>query len=908
MVEIRGGGTLDGAQLIDAASDSTLRELITTLTMQGNRDKADKAESMAKQVKGADIDAVTESYKKQTKQVDDTHESTRKLKDKLDDMAKSLGTVSATLASKGISSIFDFFNTGLDAFRNLSTIGAGFNGNLTELSTIALNAGKSVEGFAKTVAENQQSLVGLGGSAEGGARKLAEIGSMLTQGQLLQRFSGMAMGLKDIESASQAYLETQNRLGTLTRQNSSSLAENTTRYSESIDGVVRALGLSRDALQKNSVAVSNDPVWNQLLRNMKDQDAAGRALINISSLQAAAGKDASEAFKELAIKAPTGALALGLTQLGPAVGSLINQVNTGGKSLADNIGPIKRAIDDKLKGLDPLQIKYNDQLRALDEFRIAISGAEAAIKQEAADRNDPLLVARNSFGAALMNLTSTMGTAFNKFQGALASTEIFKSIETNLNKFAQYISSDQGIKAISEFATDLANAFKQVYSAVQQGYQQGGVWQAIVSGLNVIWDKVGEVVGSNLTKIFNQVFPGSIPNNEQTARANNQSLQDNNNQNTAQRQTWQQTFSENIAFLKKKGEEFFSSLPAALTSGIDSARSSLNSTFDDIKTFLDSLPARITRFANRINADIQSIDLSKFSTFASDVRSLSIQDLSDRFDRLPAAIDRVKNSITGFADLVKGEITKLNALFKPGAEGPESINNFSTALGRFEGPLMSLINKISGLEGQDAQTSTASNISNVLTSVTNFIDKTVQGIATLQNLNPERANAAIPIMQKLGVAVQSFLSELSLIQGGRPAALENFSSTVEAISRINNINSDNLNGVVTSMRSLQGIGNNLQADIQGVQAFSSNVSALADNLQRAASASQTLRDNAGSIPGGSPATGALGGATTTGGIGVNELYGALNRVENAVISLGGALATIASNTQRPVPAVTKSGR
>jgi hypothetical protein len=979
MVEIRGGGTLDGAQLVDAAQDSTLRELITTMQMQGKQAQAAKTDEVAKQVKAADIDALSESYKKQTKQIDTTHDSTKTFQKNLDDVAKSLGTASATLASKGITSLFDFFSTGMDSFRQLSTIGAGFQGNLTELSVTALNAGKSVEGFAKEVAANQNSLIALGGSAEGGARRLAEIGNALNQGQFLQRFSAMGMSLGDITQATQSYLEVQTRQNGLTKQNTNSIAENTLKYSEAIDGVSRALGLNRAELEKNMGKMSMDPVWNVMVNNIKDKDQRDRANMNMTTMMTSAGQEAASAMKEFTLRMPKSDLATAFYQLDQRTQGLIRSVGEGRTSLADAFPTIKTGIDRYLSQFSAQQIAASSMLTAMASYRDSIQNVGQAQKEAMARAQDSLLASRDSFGKVLMELSGTMGTAWNRLIGAIASTDLFRSIESSLKEFADWLGSGNGIAAIKRFAGELATALQEVWTATRQGWTSGGVWGAITAGLSSLWEKVGGVLEREFSKLFQTVFPGAVPNVERTKQEATQVIGELASSGQQQRQSWQQSFSNAISFIQTKAEEFFRGLPAALTSGIDTARSSIGSLFGYVegwvKNFpeklaalraeitgfmegisLESLSNKITQFTQKLNSDIRSIDLSKFSELSGSIRNLgSFTELEGMFKSLPGTIDKVKQSISGFSDVIKIEIDKLNEMMKPGSVGPEAISNFSRALGQFEAPVMALVNRLSGREGNEAQNITAATISSLIRSVSEFVEKTSASVSSLTNLDPEKIERIMPTLRRVGSEITGIFSSLGALDLAKGAAsvgitssisnlitslkdiqnvnidedkaqkiqvaartiLSGFnglnlsqgffsndaavSQVVNNIQRFQNINTESLNGVVTSMNQLKGLGSTLGADVVGINTFNDSVSRLAQNLSAAAQASQTLKDNAGSIPSG---TGGLAGANNYNPVDPMQMQHLMTDIKTSMYQMVGALNTLVSNSSVRNPSVT----
>ena len=931
MVEIRGGGTLDGAQLIDAASDSTLRELITAMTMQGKAAQAAKTDEVAKQIKAADVDALTESYKKQTTQSNDLHKSGKDFKEKLDDVAKSLGSASATLASKGITSLFDFFSTGMDSFRQLSTIGAGFNGNLTELSTIALNAGKSVAGFTKEVMANQNSLVALGGSAEGGARKLAEIGNMLNQGQFLTKFSGLGMTLGDISGVTQTYLEIQTKLGSLTKQNSSTVAENTLKFAEGLDNVSRALGLNRAELEKNAAKIAADPIWNVMLRNITDDKEREVANRNMAAAVTLGGNELGVSLRKFAAGVPgSDVMALSMQRLDQGTRAQLEAALTGKKDMADIAPRMKMALDAQLQGYTNAQIESDERLASLSKLRIIFETVSNTAKDAAKRASDSQLASYDSFAATLGKLTATMSTSWQRLLGGIASTELFGQIEKQLQSFTAWISSSSGLQQIQSFANKLSESLSRVYEAMKLGYRDGNVWGAIVAGLSALWNDAGKVVGDEIRMIFDKIFPGTRPNPQNTSQEATHVISDINARGETQRQGWEKTFSDAIDFLKQKGLAFFTDLPAALTAGINTARSSLGSTFTMISDFLGTLPEKISSIHTQIVQAMGAINLSTM-------------------------IEKTKESFRGFSDVIKNELDKINEMMRPGSVGPEAIRNFSSALGAFEGPLMSLIRKISGAEGENAQTVTSANVSSVLTSVSNFIEKTTQGITTLQNLSPEKMENIIPVLRSIGTAINNFFSSVSvgasigagmlglsgavdhivkigqmlnsfnsvtlteekagtIVQTARMlySGLNNLILTpgffnndaqvdqvVVNIQKFQNINVGTIDGVVTSMNQLKGLGSTLTSDIQGVATFTSSVSALRGELEAGALAAERLKAAAGSIPSG---IGGITGANNPGGIGPEQMHSMMSNINTSLAGIGQALANMATaqNPARPI--------
>jgi hypothetical protein len=806
MVEIRGGGQLDGAQLIDAASDSTLRELITILQMQGRQAQANQVDQTAKQVKAADVDALTESQKKQTKQLDDSHDIAKRFKDNLDSMAKSLGTASATLASRGISSLFDFFNTGMDSFRQLSTIGTGFQGDLTSLATTALKAGQDLEHFTKLVMDNSSSLTALGGNAEGGARKLSEVSKALSDSALSSRLSAMGMTLKDTNDVLTAYLDTQSRNGTLSRQNAREIAENSVKFAENLDNMSRAFGISREQLLGEAKKLSLDPVINAMNMQIKNTEQRDRAVANQAAVLAIGGDQLNKAFQEIATGAIKSDLARGLVSLGTSTQQTVRAIMNGSMGMDEGLKRLNSGLDRSRSTLENgATLSVNELVQVTARARLDMQKYLNENQNQEAVSNDARRQALDKLGTTVGDFQKSLYAGYQQIKLAFVDTDVFRMIEPAMNRFIKVLNSGGLGEELLGLGRDLANAFGEVLAAMRQGWKDGGFWGAITNSITALFEKVGPVLESHLGSVLNKVFPNSGFGADKVSNTVKEVRQDYTNQKAG----WQKTFDSVISYIQTKGEELFTALPESLKSGVRSAQSTISDLFRMVDGWMDNLPKNLEGLGGKISKSIGEINLTSITekleviresvnsnigqisfdsiqnkikdikkTINDSINEISFASIESKIEGLRkninSNIDQIsfenfKTKIAGIGDTVRAEFTKIADIFKPGDVGPTAISNFSQALGQFNNSIVSIVENLSGARGSANQQMTASVVTGVLGAITNLIRETTAGIQSLQNLDPEKIQKLIPAVSSIVREVNSIYANMGMLETGRNA-------------------------------------------------------------------------------------------------------------------------------------------
>ena len=889
MVEIRGGGTLDGAILDDAATETTLRRLVGILQSQGDKASADKVEKMgnqAAQMSTEQIAANTKSFKSLQDQTDDLHnKSLKPANEKFAELNKTLGSTSATLASRGITSIFDFFATGLDSFRNLSGVGVTFNGDLREMSSIALNAGKSVGDFAKQVAENSQSLVALGGSADGGARKFAEISGILNK-DLIGRFTALGMTLGNVDDVSKSYLDSASRLGTLTRQNSNSIAENTAKFAESIDEISKSTGMNREQLARSAAEIARDPMWNAFLRSLPSgqMEQAKNNLAAIGGIS----KNLEDSFKDLAA---------GVGPKSPM--SILLQQDTQARQISEKVLKGQMSVSDALPGLaaasDRLMRQFGNEAGAIAASNAGNTLATAAlelknglslyenVQKDAAKRStDKQLAAYDSLGSNLGKLSASLTTSWQRLIGAFVDTSVFTAFNKALTEVVSFLSSGKGISALGEMGEQIASAFWRLLETIKTGYQSGGIWGAIVAGLSGLWNQILPAFNTEIEKLIEKIFPNMRREPAADGGRANDLNQDQKIQFDTMKDFWNATFEQKMQFLQQEGMNFFKNLPTAITTGIGSARSQLNELFGDVDGFLSGLPDRLavvskavtdaisnlpetfktikstiveasdklavlmatnnlTGASDNMAANIKKTTESVRELLGADLATLTNSDgfksmvytISQFVNNLSTNIDNAKKSLKGFADTATDEFNKFALMFKPSGNISSSIQDFSTTLAGLTGPIGTVIRTLSGENGEKAQALGVS----VVNSLTNFMGSVTQAIAAINGIDtsevPKKMEALTSMFSTLrniapvtvGGVIGAIMPEIKM---PNMAPIVTFLNDLQSY---NVMSDEKVQGIIGNLRSLVGGLSNLRipdidtskiANLQPIKIFLDN--------------------------------------------------------------------------------------
>ena len=251
-----------------------------------------------------------------------------------------------------VGSVLGMFTGYLDdtlkTFQQLSSSGASFNNNLTELRVSAAGAKVSLESFAGLISSNTENLASFGGTVTQGAAMFGRARRALNryEGDLLN----MGMTFEEINENLMDYM-TMNRAGARAQQqDSAQLAAHSASYAKSLLTLSKLTGEDVKAQREKLQAQQNDIAFQMQLAKLRPEERA-KVQAGLAEAMAAGGETGAEYFKQQFLGLPplTEATALFESTMGGSAAA-IREMNRAaldsGTSLAEyNAGASGRLAD-----------------------------------------------------------------------------------------------------------------------------------------------------------------------------------------------------------------------------------------------------------------------------------------------------------------------------------------------------------------------------------------------------------------------------------------------------------------------------------------------------------------------------------------------------------------------------------
>jgi len=327
------GGQLDGSTLDNAASESTLRELVEAIkklegTTKSSGGKSSGGGSGSKSSNAPEIDtnpanaalqglgkgaaavagglgklggaalgaagAVAKSLGNMAGLIAGGNNNLSQFVGALNVLPGPLGAFAGAVAS-GIAVLEEF----QDTQRKLSQTGASFNNSLMEMRMTAARSGLNLSEFASVLKENAQSIGGLGDTITDGAKKLADVGNAVGASGLDESFMKLGMSATDARKAAMKFSTELVKGDKVRGASANELASASLDYEKDLDLLAKQTGKSKDELRKFSEGLVKDGgAMSFAFAKMSPQmQAAMKSIMN--TVGGTMGKGAQEALADI---------------------------------------------------------------------------------------------------------------------------------------------------------------------------------------------------------------------------------------------------------------------------------------------------------------------------------------------------------------------------------------------------------------------------------------------------------------------------------------------------------------------------------------------------------------------------------------------------------------------------------
>ena len=214
------------------------------------------------------------------------------------------------LIGSAISPLVGIIDQSVESFRQLSSVGASFSNNITEMRRASAEMGLSMDEFSNLIGGNAETLRLLGGTVDQGQRRFQQMNRNLKATGDFESLKNLGFTVMDINEGMVDYIDLQATLGRGQKRDAKSLAAGSAQYLQQLDALAKVTGKSRKELAATM--------------QKQAQDAGFRALMN--------------QFEEGSVQAQNFAASMAMIDQLPA------EVATGLKDLADGVAQTPEAV------------------------------------------------------------------------------------------------------------------------------------------------------------------------------------------------------------------------------------------------------------------------------------------------------------------------------------------------------------------------------------------------------------------------------------------------------------------------------------------------------------------------------------------------------------------------------------
>ena len=228
----------------------------------------------------------------------------------------------------GIADLGKRLDTNIEAFRQLSNVGAAFGQNLVRLRETAASAGLPLSDFTDLVAQNSESLAALYGSTTQGARAFSTLSESFRT-TAIEQLAPLGLTVSDLNETLLTQLTLQRRTGTFQEGATQQQIQSATALALELDKLSKLTGQQRSGLLKTIEAQLSNERFLAALGGMTEETRN-----RMSSFAASIGTLApglAEGFQDLIANAgvPVTESARALIQNIPEAGDIIRQLSAG---------------------------------------------------------------------------------------------------------------------------------------------------------------------------------------------------------------------------------------------------------------------------------------------------------------------------------------------------------------------------------------------------------------------------------------------------------------------------------------------------------------------------------------------------------------------------------------------------
>ena len=357
----------------------------------------------------------------------------------LADFAKHVPIVGGHLAA--LASIID---ESVSTYRDLSNVGASFNGSLTEMRQAAASSGMYLDEYTSFLKTNSATLAMFGGTVTEGAKRFGLMNKAMKSTGDFAGLTNLGFTVEQINEGMTEYIELQATQGRMAGRSNKDLAAGASRYMGELDKLSKLTGKSRQQLAEGMAADAKKANINALLAGM-DTDQRESFLATMQAVEATIPgfKGAIEDLADGVAQTDLGQL---LQSLSPQIADAAAALGRGELSQAEFMTKLKTeggpALQAYVKSLSAAEVSALQNVEGFNE----LFGGMADLNKFIDSKFDPAAAEAEQKAAKaradkLMQFDNTIREVREKIKIALIDSGIFDLLLGTIGMVADGVSS-----------------------------------------------------------------------------------------------------------------------------------------------------------------------------------------------------------------------------------------------------------------------------------------------------------------------------------------------------------------------------------------------------------------------------------------------------------------------------------
>ena len=442
------------------ASEATLAALVRAVERMGNargqKGAGDKTQALANKAIASGTTATTENTRSVTGNTGAVNKSAAALgKFSKDVGIFAIGAIGTAIASIGamskellagnesmeayaskiplvgglLGALAGYADRSVDAFRELSSVGAGFSGDISAMRRSAAEMQVPLSEFKDIIMRNSEAFALFGGTVSGGIARFKEMNKNLKDTGDFETLKALGFTVQEVNEGMGDYLSIQQNLGRTQGRSTKELAAGSAAYMLELDRLATITGKSRKELADSMNKQSADMHMQALLNGLNAEQQ--KELIGAMTQAKALMPGFSGALQDLADGIPQTDLGRTLASLSPAIAQAAAALGKGEITQAEFMMKLKReggpALQSLVKNMNAAQIEalktqpgFSELLGSMGElnkfidsnYDPATAEAENKAKLKAAQDREKVTAKLTQFQDAIRKVSEALQIAF----------------------------------------------------------------------------------------------------------------------------------------------------------------------------------------------------------------------------------------------------------------------------------------------------------------------------------------------------------------------------------------------------------------------------------------------------------------------------------------------------------------